>query len=325
MCDRDWYHSAQQIQYEPDDLQPSDTIPEEDEESEVEQTEETRATPEPPPSEAPTATDKGDATPLTPAQRDARHELGREELFALAACFIGPLFGAYLLHTIRSQLTRPAEGLVSNYNLTIFVMAAELRPVSHIIKLKQARMLHLQRIVRAGKDGIGKAGMQEISKRLSSLEERVAEPVHHSDIETMKLSANIRQGMQPQLDALNRAVRRYEKRQAAQSIQIEARFQELDARLNDALSLAAAAARSGQRPGLVSMVFTWIAGILSHLIQACLAVATYPFRTAAALVLTAQLWLWPSKPEREPRKRTKAQSNGYSAISTPRVQSRSGR
>ena len=48
------------------------------------------------------------------------------------------MLGAYLLHTIRGQLTRPSEGLVSDYNLTIFLCAAEIRPVSHLIKMIHA-------------------------------------------------------------------------------------------------------------------------------------------------------------------------------------------
>lgn len=239
-------------------------------------------------------------------------------------CFLGPILGAYLLHAIRSQLTRPAEGLVSDYNLTIFAMAAELRPVSHIIKLKQSRMTRLQRIVRSDTSGrLAKADAQDLSRRLAEVEERLAEPAAPaSDVETVKISATVRQGLQPQLDALNRAVRRYEKRQAAQAIQSEARFGELETRLKDALSLAAAAARTGQKPGLVSMVFTWVIGTVTYCVQTSWAAVTYPFRVTISLATEVKSWLLN---ERQPRKRIKGQGSGHASISTPRMQSRTGR
>lgn len=76
-------------------------------------------------------------------------ELFRHEVLALLSCFVTPIIGAYLLHALRSQLTRPSEGLVSNFNLAVFILAAEVRPLRHFLQLVQARTLHLQRIVHA--------------------------------------------------------------------------------------------------------------------------------------------------------------------------------
>lgn len=266
------------------------------------------------------------SAPPPEMQEEARKELKKNEMLALLTCFVGPLVGAYLLHAIRSQLTRPAEGLVSNFNLTIFVMGAELRPVHHIIKMKQARMLHLQRVVRSdNRLEYSKTDIQDLSMRLASLEARATESPPNTDIESLKIGATVRQGIQPQLDALNRAVRRYEKRQAAQSMQIEARFQELDARNRDALALAAAAARTGQTPGMVTMLFTWFANLFTLYIRAVWAVATYPYRTAVAIA--GQISYTITGSDRQPRKSVKGQSNGnpYASVSTSRVQSRNGR
>lgn len=325
---REWYHAAQQTQYvDYDGPEPNDTIPEEDEgnenvlgaEGEALPSAEVEAT-----AVGKDATDVEDA-PQTGAQDDARRELRRNEMLALFTCFVGPLIGAYLLHAIRSQLTRPTEGLVSNYNLTIFVMGAELRPIHHVIKMRQARLLHLQRIVRSeSKPEYRRADIQDISTRLADLEARASESPQNTDIETLKVGASVRQSIQPQLDALNRAVRRYEKRQAAQSIQSEARFQELDSRLRDALALAAAAARTGQRPGIVSTLLTWIANMFAYGIQTTWAVATYPYRTTAAVADRITNYI--TGADRQPRKKTKSQNNnGSLSISTSRLQSKTGR
>lgn len=259
----------------------------------------------------------------SPPQQAAYRELRRNELWALIACFAGPVIGAYLLHAIRSQLTRPSEGLVSNYNLTIFVMAAEVRPISHIIKLKHARIAHLQRTVRVDPERPGKLDPQEISNRLADMEARLATPCTTRDAETGKISAMVRLELQPQLDALNRAVRRYEKRQAAQSIQNEARFQELESRLNDALSLAAAAVRTKQSPGVIVMVLTYVAGLFTFWLHWVLTVLTCPFRVPSALAAGVRGWFVQAGPP--PRKQSKSQGNGYQSASTPKTQTRNGR
>jgi len=323
---REWYHAAQQIQYvDEDEVDWGNTIPEEDENDEGSKDQDENASARVDATLSKEKAPVGDPDlPATKAQEEARQELKSNEMLALFTCFLGPLVGAYLLHAIRSQLTQSAEGLVSNYSLTIFVMGAELRPVHHVIKMRQARMLHLQRIVRSS-DKPEKKGsnIQEIAGRLAELEARTAEPTQNSGIESLKISATVRQGIQPQLDALNRAVRRYEKRQAAQSIQIEARFQELEGRLRDALSLAAAAARTGQRPGIVAVVLTWFTNLFAYLMQASWAVTTYPYRTAAAATIRLQSLLMGSS--RQPHKRLNGQSNGSSSGAPSRVQSRNSR
>lgn len=183
------------------------------------------------------------------SRENATIELCRYELLALFSCFVLPFIGAYLLHTLRSQLHRPSEGLVSNYNLTIFLLASELRPLAHVVKLIQARTLHLQRIVASNPydKNISTATSKDISQRLSKLEARCAAYEKSSlgsrvgDKQINHIILEMRRTVQPDLDALNRAVRRHEKRATVQSFQTESRLQELENRLNDAVSLAAAA------------------------------------------------------------------------------------
>lgn len=322
----EWYHASQQVHYaEPEENLHDDTLVEEDEDSEdsgspvkASQHDDDSQT-----SSQPKERRAEETSAENAMQELARRELQMNELMALVACFVGPIVGAYGLHAIRSQLTRPAEGLVSDFNLTIFVMAAELRPVSHLIKLKQTRMLYLQRVVRSDRDKeFRKADVQELSGRLDDLENRMT-TTQDSGIETAKMGATVRQSLQPQLDALNRAVRRYEKRQVAQSMQTEARFQELDSRLKDALALAAAAARTGQRPGIVSMGFTWSVNLVTSVLQTSWAIVMSPFRTASAVYGQARAWVSGSQ---QPRKRIKAVNGGNSSsVAMSKAQSRTGR
>lgn len=207
----------------------------------------------------------------------ARKELQAHELMALSACFLFPAIGAWLLHAIRSQLSRPSEGLVSNYNLTVFLLASEIRPLSHLVKLIQARTLHLQRIVSSATiddNKIDTSKVLDIAKRLEELESHVADTADSAQKtignpseqlaakSVAQATSDVRKAIQPELDALNRAVRRYEKRTTISALQTEARLQELESRLKDVVVLAAAAQRNAESAprNFILVLFNWLCG-----------------------------------------------------------------
>ncbi|PKY06209.1 hypothetical protein P168DRAFT_316230 [Aspergillus campestris IBT 28561] len=230
----------------------------------------------------------------------ARKELMRHELAALVMCFVFPIVGTLLLHTIRSQLSRPSEGLVSNYNLTIFLLASEIRPASHLLKMVQARTLHLQRIVLDSdefddpdSERIDAHKILDLTKRLEELEAHVAETAaqrlrstaegaDHADtpLDMEKLvtqaSVEVRKTIQPDIDALNRAVRRYEKRTAISGYQTDGRLQAVERHVNDAVSLAAAAHR--QPRGFFHVVFDSLCAAVLVPVQFFLSLASLPAR-----------------------------------------------
>ncbi|KAG5768306.1 hypothetical protein H9Q72_004143 [Fusarium xylarioides] len=223
-------------------------------------------------------------------QQEALAELYYYEIIALASCFILPLLGAYLLHAIRSQLSRPSEGLVSNYNLTIFLLVAELRVLSHMIKLVQSRTLHLQRVVQGGPSRFQKGSensgqLESVLARLERLESRFAAEETMSVQETKQeiskakqkdsvVARDVRNAIQPELDALNRAVRRYEKKATLLQFQTESRFSGVDARLDDAIALAASAAKNSASH---KNMFVWTVESLTAVIL--------PFKTLLRIML----------------------------------------
>lgn len=193
----------------------------------------------------------------TTEKQAAHRELYIHEVLALVACLALPAVGACLLHAIRKQLSRPSEGLVSNYNLTIFLLVSELRVFSHMLKLVQARTLRLQRVVH--EDPLAPfsptdARFEETLTRLERLEALAdaagppARPTNATGSSGLRREAavarDVRNSIQPDLDALNRAVRRYEKKAILLQLQTDARFAGLESRLDDAIALAAAAAKN---------------------------------------------------------------------------------
>ena len=298
---RDWYHSARAIGVQESSAPRfyNDTIIEEGSDEEASQA--SQSTP-PPADTKPTPSTPEPAsfaTESSPDHSSAASELRIHELLALLTCFLSPPVGAWLLHHIRDQLSRPSEGLVSNYNLTIFLLASELRPFSHLIKLVQARTLHLQRIVAANPHEslsapASKGTMNDLAHRISDLESHsrngnARRPIEAQQQQQQELIAATRKTLQPDLDALNRAVRRYEKRATLLTMQTESRLQELEGKLADAITLAAAAERTSQAtkqrrgPG-VALMMDWISKAFVLPMQMAWAVLSLPPQIATAML-----------------------------------------
>jgi hypothetical protein len=255
------------------------------------------------------------------AQRDVASQLLRsDERMALFACFISPLAVAYLLHSIRPYLSRPSGGVVSNSNLTLFVLAAEVRPFLHLSNLVEARTLRLQRIVTSfplAESDNKQEQIDMLTKRIEEVELRSGAALNGTEKDKKEqsdpsLEKNVRQSLQPQLDALNRAVRRYEKRATTQSMVTEARLQDLELRLKDALSLAAAASRSNQKPGLVGYVLDRSSALITVPLEALVALLFWPFQ------LGSEFYRFLFGPRRKKRKTTRSADSKFK----PRVEQR---
>lgn len=231
----------------------------------------------------------------------SKKELYRHELGALLACFVSPLLAAYLLHSLRNSLSRPSEGLVNNFNLTIFLLAAELRPMSHAIKLVQARTLHLQRIVKdnpyTSVDEKQDLDITSLKTRISELEGRIVEssekavqdgqsttaPTKMDQKQMTNMANTIRQQLQPDLDALNRAVRRYEKKNTLQAMQTESRLLDFESRLGDAVALAAQAAR-GTGKGILPVMIEYAGDAVLLPWQITASAVTLPWRVVTTML-----------------------------------------
>lgn len=264
------------------------------------------------------AVDSGDEPHERPQARRSPNEaaikeLQIHELTALASCFIFPLVGTWLLHGIRHSLSRPSEGLVSNYNLSIFLLAAEIRPFAHLLKLVQARTLHLQRIVAANpdEDDLNAGKISDLSKRLEELEAHIAEAAsarlatspktdpsssHDKNNPQSLITQSVtesRKALQPEIEALNRAIRRYEKRTALTILQTDTRFQELEAQSRDAIALAAAAQRSAlsRRSSYAFTLVDWACACIVVPAQLALSIINLPSRAATRCLNAAKRML----------------------------------
>ncbi|KAI1312038.1 hypothetical protein F5Y03DRAFT_341169 [Xylaria venustula] len=317
----DWYHSAQQIRVAQDDVLSESVF---DSDSDLESTAPSAITaledvPEENGKEKETAAKAEDSPVVRNSRWEARQRAAVKELYiheitALAWSFVFPLLAAYLLHTIRGQLSRPSEGLVSDYNLTIFICAAEVRPVAHLIRMLQMRTLYIQTIVAENphtRKAVTSEQIQALQDRLNELEtgnipkeSSLSTVVHHE--ESQKLAESIvgremRKNVQPELEALNRAMRRYEKKLNLLANQTDNKIEYIEYRLNDAIALAAVAAKNSNSQRTLAR---WLVDRTTTLImlplQAVGAVLTFPFRTASTLFRWKEQQA-PEKPHRSQR------------------------
>ncbi|EME43303.1 hypothetical protein DOTSEDRAFT_72643 [Dothistroma septosporum NZE10] len=313
----DWYYSAQTIRYdaEPD----ADDL---DDETAIETGSSAGGSPRPSPNGRVEDRPRAEASAHNTGKREeAVAELRRQERLALAATFLFPVGAAYLLHVIRAQLSRPSTGLVSDYNLCIFLLAAEIRPVRQLVRLAANRTLHLQRTVTGISDPFSsaleeKSTLTDFSSRVAELEEKLSTQANSNPTTAQKtdvsdLSKEMQKRYEPRFDGLERAVRRYEKRSITLAQVTEQRLQSLEARLQEALSLAAVAAQHSQDRGTIAKLLETISNVIAWAMNILLNLTLWPFRTIDDLYIRMKtLLLGPVPPRVAKRKARQEGSDG---------------
>ncbi|GAB7347895.1 hypothetical protein MBLNU459_g5418t1 [Dothideomycetes sp. NU459] len=286
----DWYRSAQAVVPLPRSRRSSTTLEEVDEAQQSTDSSDVQSR-----KGDPSGAEKLSASVQDDLERDdAAAQLRHHETLALLSTFALPAFAAYLLHVIRGQLSRPSNGLVSDYNLTIFLLAAEIRPVRQLIRLITNRTLHLQRVAAVGGEHASSSGnskmMGDLISRLSELENKLSSHGLSPGVtvaqkeEVVNLSGELRKRYEPRLEALERAVRRYEKRATTLTLLTEQRLQSLESRLQDALSLAAVAAQSHNKAGVVATLLSALSKLMMLPLEALWFMVVWPIKVMEASV-----------------------------------------
>ena len=317
----DWYYSAQAVRRDAKP-EPSLFVEEVEGDTAVETSSETGYSPALSPGTL------GEETLKPPIQdlgkrEQAGAELRRQELTALVATFVFPMLAAYLLHVIRSQLSRPSTSLVSDYNLSIFLLAAEIRPCRQLIRLVSARTLYLQRTVSGATDssaslGAGKLDVSSLANRIEELEAKIADHTVLPPTVTVAqkadvsdLSTEMKKRYEPRLEGLERAVRRYEKRFTTLAMVSEQRMASLETRVQEALSLAAVAAQNSRNRGVVGKFTDTVAVVLTWPGKIAWSIVSSPISLVEELYVKFKALLFGPTPRTlSRRKGTKPDSNG---------------
>lgn len=311
---RDWYYAAQATLK---DVEPASAVFAEDLDVEDELADSLDDLPN---EKAEAEDDTKESTHNSEARQHASIELRKQELFALFATFTFPAVAAYLLHIVRAQLSRPSTGLISDYNLCIFLLAAEFWPCRQVARLISARTLHLQRVV-AELDDISdtptdKDSVSSLTVRIAELEAKLADQsllapnmsmAQKADV--TDLAAEIRKRYEPRLEGLERAVRRYEKRSTTLAMVTEQRLVNLESRMQDALSLAAAAAHHSQERNAASKTLSALTSMVTVPAKLLVSFCLWPLHVLEDLYTKVKVMLFGSKPRRSEKRSTQRHSS----------------
>ncbi|KAI8358561.1 hypothetical protein BD560DRAFT_484270 [Blakeslea trispora] len=149
-------------------------------------------------------------------------ELHRHELVGLAWVILSPLIAGYTLHSSRYFLSN-FDHYISSFNIGIFILAASIKPVTHVMTLLQERTLFLQ-----SESQIAESQIDLLENKIDILEKQVywlrrqASKKHgdHNNNHTLhhltkafnraeKRDIALRSCMQEQLDEMDSKVREF--------------------------------------------------------------------------------------------------------------------
>ncbi|KAK9457257.1 hypothetical protein V1511DRAFT_493140 [Dipodascopsis uninucleata] len=140
-------------------------------------------------------------------REESARVLANWELLALISCFAGPVIGGIMLHYFREIMVVSGTGLVSDFNITLFVATACLRGVLLVIEFVRRRITHEHSLA------------QEPSKsRVDGLDRRL---IHLEDW-SRRAEQNVVaiRGIQAELSAKTSALRKERKSMATTDPQI---------------------------------------------------------------------------------------------------------
>ncbi|KAL9550235.1 hypothetical protein MBANPS3_004820 [Mucor bainieri] len=153
-------------------------------------------------------------------------ELRRHELAGLLWVVLSPAIAGYTLQYSRYLLSN-VDRYISAFNVTVFILAASIKPISHVMVLLQERTMFLQSeaLVSESQVQVLQAKMDLLEKELYGLRKAYA---------TKKdLGQVVTEDINPSLQQLAKALKRFEKRDLALRTWSEEQFTSIDHKVRE--------------------------------------------------------------------------------------------
>lgn len=169
---------------------------------------------------------------MSEKQKVIAQQLQNAQLHAFGGLLLSPLLGACLLDYIRASLARPANGLITNFNITVFVLAAELRPLKIAYEYLNGRAEYLQEQL----VDVVPSRYQELVNKVEALEARLSQgtlPEQHIDSHRGVSTPNALSKEGTDLNQIKYALRKFEKHEAQLRLEYEAKFYSLERQFAD--------------------------------------------------------------------------------------------
>ncbi|KAL0076630.1 hypothetical protein F4703DRAFT_1743325 [Phycomyces blakesleeanus] len=158
-------------------------------------------------------------------RRQLAYELRRHELMGLVWVIASPALAGYTLQYSRYFLSN-YDKYVSSFNVTVFVFAASLKPLAHVMLLLRERTLYLQSEMQ-----IQETETQRLQRKLEMMEEELIGL--RKAFATKKDLGQATEGLVPTLEQLTKAMRRCEKKETALRSWSEEQFTVVDKKVRE--------------------------------------------------------------------------------------------
>lgn len=152
-------------------------------------------------------------------------ELRRHELAGLIWVTLSPAIAGYTLQYSRFLLSN-VDKYISSFNVTVFILAASIKPLSHIMVLLQERTLFLQ-----SEALVNETQVQSLQKRLDTLEKELFGL--RKAFATKKDLGQVTEEINPTLHQLAKALKRFEKRDISLRSWTEEQFTSIDLKVRE--------------------------------------------------------------------------------------------
>ncbi|KAG0743723.1 hypothetical protein G6F23_005794 [Rhizopus arrhizus] len=152
-------------------------------------------------------------------------ELKHHELIGLVWVIFSPAIAGYTLYCSRHFLNNH-DKYMSSFNITVFVLAASLKPLIHIMALLRERTLFLQ-----SEMSVSESEVNKLQKKLDLIEEELYDL--RRAFATKKDLGQVTNGITPNIQQLTKAMKKFEKRDIEFRNWSEEKFMALDQKVQD--------------------------------------------------------------------------------------------
>ncbi|PHZ09371.1 uncharacterized protein RHIMIDRAFT_263710 [Rhizopus microsporus ATCC 52813] len=156
---------------------------------------------------------------------ELEQELRKHELMGLAWVILSPLMAGYTLYYSRRFLNNH-DKYMSSFNITVFVLAASVKPLVHVMALLRERTLFLQNEV-----SINESELDRLQKKLDIMEEELYDL--RRAFATKKDLGQVTNGIAPNIQQLAKAMKRIEKRDLEFRLWSEEKIMAIDKKVQD--------------------------------------------------------------------------------------------
>ncbi|KAI9316900.1 hypothetical protein BX666DRAFT_1947820 [Dichotomocladium elegans] len=177
-------------------------------------------------------------------------ELRRHELAGLVWVVLSPILAGYTLQYSRYFLSN-YERYMSSFNVIIFVLAASLKPLAHVLMLLRERTLYLQSEMQ------GSESQVKILQRKMDLMEDELDTLRKA-FATKKDLGQVTDGLNPTIQHLAKTIRRFEKKESEIRSWSESRFSAIEQKVQEFDEFICYRIEEEQRQSAHGMVVTLV-------------------------------------------------------------------